>query len=329
MIGGLSALSLSRTSTNTSTTSNGAGDEKEKEPRGRTSTKDKRRSASAIPPDFTPDTSRSRSRARSQSPFSFRMFRPREPSPAPLPLHLTRSDSDVSESSTVVVRPRTAFHDDADSGDETAGYTDGETEDEGWSDDDVFDPVTERNTEKNAVTLPVTPGEGHIGIAGPDCDVDADVDIDPTGEGVNVVIPPEPYFPSTLNSAGSSSARSKRGPRRRKSTRLEPLQITTSRPNFQRDRCTITITQGDPDGKLGDRRKRTYIVASDMSEESRYAVEWGIGTVLRDGDEMMIVNVIENESKGELGFFLYSQCRVLIHPSGSLHSHCRSGYKTT
>jgi nucleotide-binding universal stress UspA family protein len=39
------------------------------------------------------------------------------------------------------------------------------------------------------------------------------------------------------------------------------------------------------------------VVASDLSDESRYAVEWGIGTVLRDGDEMLIVSVSENDSK--------------------------------
>jgi hypothetical protein len=36
-----------------------------------------------------------------------------------------------------------------------------------------------------------------------------------------------------------------------------------------------------------------------VSEESRYAVEREIGTVLRDGDEMLIVNMNEHESKGE------------------------------
>jgi hypothetical protein len=35
-----------------------------------------------------------------------------------------------------------------------------------------------------------------------------------------------------------------------------------------------------------------------MDEGSRYAVEWGIGTVLRDSDEMLIVNVNENEVQG-------------------------------
>jgi hypothetical protein len=44
------------------------------------------------------------------------------------------------------------------------------------------------------------------------------------------------------------------------------------------------MTQGDPE--TFDRRRRTYIVASDLSEESRYAVEWGTGAVIRGGDHL-------------------------------------------
>ncbi|KAJ7212162.1 hypothetical protein GGX14DRAFT_622130 [Mycena pura] len=254
MMGGL--LSLTRTNTNNSAQS---------------SSKQTRSSSSHAPAE-SEDSSRSRSRARSQSPFSFRRFRQQ-------PLPLTQSDVDLSETPAVpAVRPRTAFADDNDdSGEETVNDTEDEDE---WSDDDMFDPVTERNTEHNSIVVPVT--------------MQDDVEADPLGEGVNVVVPPDPYFPSTLN-AGTSTARGKRNPRRRKSTRHEPLELQTSRPIFQRDRCTITITQGNPDATLGKRKR--YIVASDLSEESRYAVEWGIGTVIRDGDEMMIVTIMENEAK--------------------------------
>ncbi|KAJ7935590.1 hypothetical protein B0H13DRAFT_1590360 [Mycena leptocephala] len=278
MMGGLSSLSLSRTATNNSTDSN------DKE-RGRSVSGfgKQTRSSSHVPP-ASEDPSRSRSRARSQSPFSFRRFRQqRDSSPTPQALPLTQSDIDLP-SDTSSVRPRNAFTDDNDdSGDEGGPYT-GETDDEDeWSGDEAFDPVTERNTEHNSIVVAPVP-------------VQDDDTADPLGEGVNVVVPPDPYFPSTLN-AGPSTARGKRNPRRRKSTRVEPLALQTSRPIFQRDRCTISITQGDPDAKLGDRKRKRYIVASDLSEESRYAVEWGIGTVIRDGDEMMIVNIMENEAK--------------------------------
>lgn len=289
MMGGLSSLSLSRTSTRDSTTPS----QDDKEARGRSmssSSKDNRVKSASQNPVRDTDPSRSRSRARSQSPFSFRRLRHRESSPTPQAIPLAHSDIDLSDSASASsMRPRsTAFSDDHDSGDDTVGET--EDEDDDWSDDDFFDPVTERNTERNAIIVPV---EG--GIHGLDGEVEADPD--PLGEGVNVVVPPEPYFPSTLNSGGT--LRGKRNPRRKKSMKHhEPLPFRNSRPVFQRDRCTITITQGDPEATLGERRKRRYVVASDLSEESRYAVEWGIGTVLRDGDEMLIVTIVENEAKG-------------------------------
>lgn len=280
MIGGLSSLSLSRTSTR-----DGVSDDKEQRGRSMLKTKIRSKSNSHAPPEQDPP-SRSQSRARSTSPFTLRRLRTREPSPTPQPLHLGHSDVDLSDAASSVFA-RTAFTDDPYSGDETVGETDAESDDSS-SDDDFFDPVTERNTEQNAHIVPVGPEAALNPIDGEDPD--------PVGEGVNVVVAPEPYFPSSLNSL--SNARGKRNPRRRKSVKThEPLPLQTSRPIFQRDRCTITITQGDPEGSLGDRKKRKYVVASDLSEESRYAVEWGIGTVLRDGDEMLIVSVVENESK--------------------------------
>jgi hypothetical protein len=67
-------------------------------------------------------------------------------------------------------------------------------------------------------------------------------------------------------------------------TRDEPLG---------RDRCTIVLAHRDPAGALDQsgRHARYHIVASDTSQESRHAVEWGIGTVFRDGGEMPIVDV--------------------------------------
>lgn len=294
MIGGLS-LSLSRTSTRDSVNGDEAEEreqEKEKE-RGRALFKAAKRTAksiSQVPADSdttTPATSRSRSRARSQSPFFFRRNRHRDSSPTIPSLPLGQSETDLSDVSSTV-HPRHAYTDSPDSGDETVGETDYSDEDEDDI-DDFLDPVTEHNTEQNSIVTPVAAqdGVGAIDEAEPD----------PLGEGVNVVVPPEPYFESTLNS-GASATRNKRNPRRRKSVKHhDPLPHHTSRPLFQRDRATITITQGDPVGKLGNRRKRKYVVASDLSEESRYAVEWGIGTVLRDGDEMLVITVVENESK--------------------------------
>jgi hypothetical protein len=64
----------------------------------------------------------------------------------------------------------------------------------------------------------------------------------------------------------------------------ETIPLQASRPLFQHGRCTITVTQSDLEAF--DRRRRTYIVASDLSEKNHYAVEWGIGTVIQDGDHL-------------------------------------------
>jgi len=211
------------------------------------------------------------------SPFHFRRSRTRDPSPNVGAV----AQSDVeSDTESTRERPRTAYiSDDESQGD---AYSDnGSDSEEDLPDDDHFDPVTEANTEANSLVA--------ADVAEPDPFEIAD----PLGEGVNVVVPPEPYFPTTLNHTSS------RNPRRRKSTRPDPLLLQTGRPAFQRDRCTISLTQGDPARALREsgRRPRRYVIASDLSDESRYAVEWGIGTVLRDGDEMLIVTVSENESR--------------------------------
>lgn len=82
---------------------------------------------------------------------------------------------------------------------------------------------------------------------------------------------------------------------------VSPSQkLSASRPIFERNRCTITLVHGEYErwAKESKRPKR-YIVASDGSEESSYAIEWTIGTVLRDGDEMLVVSVMETDTKRE------------------------------
>lgn len=259
MMGGLSALSLTR----------GGSEDKE---RGRSSQKEKNKQrSSSVSARDSQDESESRTvdRTRSMSPFRRRNSRMRDPSPSVEALRLSQSDVE-SDSEGVAprrsIRPRNAFSQSATSDDESADEGDSDESEESWSENDEFDSITEQNTERNALIPAETLEDG---IEAPD----------PLGEGVNIIVPPEPYFPSTLNA---------RNPRRKKSLKHEPQPIRTSRPIFQRDRCTITLTQGEPRHALevSNRRSRRYVVASDLSEESRYAVEWGVGTVLRDGDEM-------------------------------------------
>lgn len=257
MMGGLSSLSLTR-----STTDDGRGRSHSK-PKGDGS---HRARSSSNTSRGGQDDRTSATRSRSMSPFHLRRSRIRERSPSVGALAQSDVESDTESTRD---RPRSAHNsDDESQGD---GYSDnGSDSEEESPDNDQFDPLTEANTEANSLVS--------ADVAEPD-----PLEIsDPLGEGVNVVVPPEPYFPTTLNHS------SLRNPRRRKSVRPDPLPLQTGRPVFQRDRCTISLTQGDPERalKTSGRRPRTYVIASDLSDESRYAVEWGIGTVLRDGDEM-------------------------------------------
>ncbi|KAI0969566.1 hypothetical protein F4678DRAFT_164213 [Xylaria arbuscula] len=46
------------------------------------------------------------------------------------------------------------------------------------------------------------------------------------------------------------------------------------------------------------RRLRKYLVATDLSDESTHALEWAIGTVLRDGDTLIAMYCIDEEAGG-------------------------------
>jgi hypothetical protein len=257
MMGGLSSLSLSRSSVEDS---RGRSHSKAK---GQSNQRARSSSNASRPGD---DDSISNLRSRSMSPFHFRRTRTRNRSPSVGALAQSDAESDTESTRGP---PRSAYASDDESQGE--GFSDnGSDSEEEWSDNDQFDPVTEANTERNALVAADVAEPDPLEIA------------DPLGEGVNVVVPPEPYFPTTLNHS------SPRNPRRRKSNRPDPFPLQTGRPVFQRDRCTISLTHGDPARALREsgRRPRQYIIASDLSDESRYAVEWGIGTVLRDGDEM-------------------------------------------
>ena len=65
-------------------------------------------------------------------------------------------------------------------------------------------------------------------------------------------------------------------------------------------RLIQTIIRGDfaqmqREAEDGTRRLRTYLVATDLSEEAAYALEWTIGTVLRDGDTLLAVYAVDED----------------------------------
>ncbi|KAH9469972.1 hypothetical protein Pst134EA_007242 [Puccinia striiformis f. sp. tritici] len=111
--------------------------------------------------------------------------------------------------------------------------------------------------------------------------------------------------PSTIVRKTSISSRNGSLRRRTSSSIIPPsklkqqhLKLNVSRPIYQKNRCTITIEHGDfAKFSQDSERNRFYLVACDLSDESKYAIEWTIGTVLRQGDECLIIMIIETDSK--------------------------------
>ncbi|ORY62496.1 uncharacterized protein BCR38DRAFT_346822 [Pseudomassariella vexata] len=52
------------------------------------------------------------------------------------------------------------------------------------------------------------------------------------------------------------------------------------------------------DAEEEHRRLRKYVVATDLSDESTHALEWAIGTVLRDGDTLIAIYCMDEEATG-------------------------------
>ncbi len=84
--------------------------------------------------------------------------------------------------------------------------------------------------------------------------------------------------------------------------RAQKLQINSSPIDSSISHRVIrTIIRGDfakmqEEAEEGSRRLRTYLVATDLSGEAAYALEWTIGTVLRDGDTLLAVYAVDEET---------------------------------
>jgi len=66
-------------------------------------------------------------------------------------------------------------------------------------------------------------------------------------------------------------------------------------------RCVRTLYRGDftktqQEAQDDQRRVRKYLVATDLSDEAAHALEWTIGTVLRDGDTLLSIYCVDEET---------------------------------
>lgn len=78
------------------------------------------------------------------------------------------------------------------------------------------------------------------------------------------------------------------------------LNVSPVHSTPESHRCVRQILRGEYDklqkeAEMGLRRQRMYLVATDLSDEAAYALEWTIGTVLRDGDTLLAVYAVDEE----------------------------------
>ncbi|QSZ30754.1 hypothetical protein DSL72_000312 [Monilinia vaccinii-corymbosi] len=78
------------------------------------------------------------------------------------------------------------------------------------------------------------------------------------------------------------------------------LAMTAIQSTPATSRCVRTIQRGDfkkvqQEASDNQRRTRKYLVATDLSDEAAHALEWTIGTVLRDGDTMLAIYCVDEE----------------------------------
>lgn len=65
------------------------------------------------------------------------------------------------------------------------------------------------------------------------------------------------------------------------------------------------------ENKASTRGRKNYMVATDLSGESWHATEWAITTLLRNGDEMNVVTIVEDDTKGMYSAFCL--CLVCVN----------------
>lgn len=90
------------------------------------------------------------------------------------------------------------------------------------------------------------------------------------------------------------------------STRRQ-LLVFADKPTVTKksDRIIVSNHYGaGPEGALSsdlkpNRRCRSYLVACDFSDESYHAIEWTMGTMMRDGDKLYVVTAVNREDNPE------------------------------
>ncbi|KAI8079834.1 uncharacterized protein BX664DRAFT_341573 [Halteromyces radiatus] len=111
--------------------------------------------------------------------------------------------------------------------------------------------------------------------------------------------------PDTSSPSSKKSQLRRASTTKRKGERGKQLLVFSEPSLIQKnDRYIVTMMYGagstgtmllDEEDMTPRRRSRAYMVACDFSDESFYAMEWVMGTMMRDGDELHIVAAVNRE----------------------------------
>jgi hypothetical protein len=123
----------------------------------------------------------------------------------------------------------------------------------------------------------------------------------PTGErladGKAETGPPTARRASTASAVTDDEDDEAAAIRKAKSLGLVESPLDTAVPN----RHVQIMIRGDwmefqQEADAGKRSTRSYLLCSDLSIEASYAMEWVVGTMMRDGDTLLVMNAIEDEN---------------------------------
>ena len=76
---------------------------------------------------------------------------------------------------------------------------------------------------------------------------------------------------------------------------ISPIHSTPSAHRVIRQVIRGDYAYFQHEAEEGRRRQRVYLVATDLSPEAEYALEWTIGTILRDGDTLLALYAVDEE----------------------------------
>ena len=114
----------------------------------------------------------------------------------------------------------------------------------------------------------------------------------------------EAHPTSTVNSANNSENEIERDEIKKAQEMAVQLTDVFSDPDV--NRSVRVIYRGDFTKVVSTaveehKTLRKYLVATDMSDHSQHALEWAVGTVLRDGDTLVVVRCLDEESEEGIG----------------------------